>query len=152
MFEKVKYCIDNKLSPKKYINSLDNNINKEQLTEIFKTLIQEKLIKKHEDEDFKVILDKIFKMDIDTLILTGAEPLIRQDIKSLLKYIRSNFKGTVNNLKNAGFNKETINFTMVATKQNSNHSADFHALYEKLGVTGAIRQFSALGRGLENYM
>lgn len=242
MLDKINLCITNKVAPIIYIDNLENEMDKQQLKEIFQVLIEEKMIKKFHEEEFeiaiknvefkltnkcnlkclhcaascdmskedvlsteqiKVILDKIFKLNIDTLLLTGGEPLIRQDIKLLLPYIRQNFNGTVNMitngvlidkemalilkkyvnaisisidgydekstefvrgkgvynkivqavkyLKEAGFDKNTINFTMTAINQNLNHDADFYALCESLDVTGGIRQFSAMGRGLENY-
>ena len=51
-------------------------------------------------EEIKGILNKVFKLNINTLLLTGGEPLIRQDIKTLLPYIRNNFKGEVNLITN----------------------------------------------------
>lgn len=154
-------------------------------------------------DEIKNICDKIAKMNIDTLLLTGGEPLMRKDIKLLLPYIRHNFKGTINmitngvlvdkemalllkqsvdavsisidgydekstdfvrgsgvynkiiqaveNLKETGFNKDTIIFTMVLTKQNLNHQTDFYELCSKLDVTGAVRRLTALGRALDNY-
>jgi len=150
-----------------------------------------------------IILDKIFKMNVERLLITGGEPLIRKDIKYLLAYARRNFKGTINlitngtlidqdmalvlkknvdavsisldgydkesadfirgngvydrvidaiyNLKEVGFDKETIDLTMVSTSQNFNHEDEFYSLCEKLGVTGGVRQFFAIGRGLANF-
>ncbi len=245
MFNKVSYCIINRISPSEYINSLDKDCDKQQLTEIFQVLIEEKMLKDSNDEELKInienikdiefkltnkcnlkclhcaasadinnkdllsteqiikILNKIFKMNIDTLLLTGGEPLIRKDIKELLSYIRQEFKGKVNlitngtlidkemavilkksvnaisisvdgydeksteyirgkdvykkivqaisYLKEVGFTKDTINLTMTCTYQNFNHKDDFNNLCEKLGVTGEVRKFSAMGRGLKNY-
>lgn len=51
-------------------------------------------------EEIKKILDKIFKMKIENLVITGGEPLIRKDIKLLLPYIRDNFNGNVNLMTN----------------------------------------------------
>ncbi|MBK1812322.1 radical SAM protein [Clostridium sp. YIM B02505] len=154
-------------------------------------------------KQMKEILDKIFQFNIESLLLTGGEPLIRKDIKILLQYIRDNYKGTVNlltngtlidrpmasvlkeyvdavsisldgydkescefvrgrgvydkiinaieYLKEVGFNKDTIILSMVSTYQNYNHIDDFYSLCEDLDVKGTVREFSALGRGLENY-
>lgn len=154
-------------------------------------------------EDMKKIIDKLTKVDSDSLILTGGEPLIRKDIKVLLTYIRENYKGTINMitngtmidkemalllkecvngvsisidgydeastefirgkgvfdkvikavsyLKEVGYSKENIILTMTGTEQNYNHREDFENLCESLNVTGGVRQFSALGRGLDNF-
>ncbi len=48
----------------------------------------------------KLIIDKIKKLDLETLIITGGEPLFRKDIDDLLPYIRNNFKGTINIMTN----------------------------------------------------
>lgn len=242
ILDKVNYCIDNKLAPLSYINSLKDDSSKEQLTEVFESLIDEGMLKNLNNKDFEIsiknvefkltnkcnlncihcaasskisnpdilnthqilsILDKIFKLNIDELLLTGGEPLIRKDIKEILRYIKKNFNGTVNlitngtlldkemanilkesvqsvsismdgydesstefvrgkgvytkilqavnNLKEAGFHKDTILLSMTCTDQNFNHRDDFDKLCENLNVTGFVRQFSALGRGLDNY-
>jgi radical SAM protein with 4Fe4S-binding SPASM domain len=54
-------------------------------------------------------------------------------------------------LKEVGFVKDTISLSMTCTQQNFNHKDDFYQLCEKLGVSGLVRQFSAMGRGLLNY-
>ncbi len=241
MLNKIKYCIDNKVAPLKYIDSLESIAEKQELAEAFEILFDEEIIVKSNEKEeiniseiefkitnkcnlkclhcaassdisnidtlstnqIKLILDKIFKLDIDTLLITGGEPLIRQDIETLLPYIRNNFKGVVNlitngtlidkemahllkkcvtavsisvdgydkistdfirgkgaydkiiqaidNLKEAGFNKETIILTMTTTNQNLNHENDFNSLCEKLDVTGGVRKFVPLGRGFDNY-
>ncbi|MFD3158728.1 radical SAM protein (plasmid) [Haloimpatiens sp. FM7330] len=154
-------------------------------------------------ENIKTILDKIFKLNIDSLLLTGGEPLFRKDIKSLLCYIQEKFQGkvnmttngtlidkemavllrkclntisisvdgydrtstdfvrgkgvydkiirAVNYLKEVGFKKEEIGLTMTCTYQNIDHKEDFNKLCDNLNVTGVLRQFTAIGRGLENY-
>jgi len=150
-----------------------------------------------------IILDKILKMNVGRLLITGGEPLIRKDIKYLLNYTRKNYKGTINlitngtfidkemalvlkkcvdavsisldgydkestdfirgkgvydriinaiyNLKEVGFDKETIDLTMVSTSQNFNHEDEFYSLCEKLGVAGRVSEFFAKGRGLANF-
>lgn len=154
-------------------------------------------------EDMKNILDKIFELNISNLYLTGGEPLIRKDIKTILSYIGDNFKGEVKlltngtfidinmakllrkcvsgvsisvdgydekssefvrgkgtfkkilsaiaNLKEVGYDKENIILTMTCTYQNIDHREDFYEFCKGLDVTGAVRQFSAFGRGYENY-
>ena len=58
-------------------------------------------------KDIILILDKIFSSDIDTIILTGGEPLIRGDINIILEYARKNFSGTINLITNGTLiNKE----------------------------------------------
>jgi radical SAM protein with 4Fe4S-binding SPASM domain len=155
-------------------------------------------------EQIIMILDKVLKLKLEKLLLTGGEPLIRQDIRVILSYIKRNYKGIVNlstngilidkemafmlkecvdavlismdgydeksteyirgkgvypkiiqaisYLKEVGFTKENISLSMVCTSQNIEHREDFYKLCEKLEVTGVIMQFSALGRGLENYL
>lgn len=110
--DKINYCIYNKISPASYISSLENESDRQQLAEIFKTLIEEKMIKSSDDKEFeidikdvefkltnkcnlkclhcatssdisqpdllsteqiKTIFDKIFNLNIDSLILTGGE-------------------------------------------------------------------------------
>jgi len=51
-------------------------------------------------DQVKLIIDKISRLNLSTLILTGGEPLFRKDIKTLLPYIRKRFKGTINMLTN----------------------------------------------------
>lgn len=139
ILDEINQCINNKVSPYDYINSIKEKTHKIKLREIFEVLIEEKMIKKLDDdeitisikdiefkltnkcnlrclhcaegsdigkenelntEEVKKILNKIFKMNIENLVLTGGEPLIRNDIKLLLPYIRDNFKGTVNLMTN----------------------------------------------------
>jgi radical SAM protein with 4Fe4S-binding SPASM domain len=241
-FDGINYCITNNISPLSYINSIENQEEREELAEIFQVLIEEKMIKDSseiegktdiKEVEFKVtnkcnlrclhcsasadincaellstkrmqeILDKIFQFNIESLLITGGEPLIRHDIKVLLEYIRQKYEGTVNILTNGtlidktiaiqlreyvdavsisldgydkvscefvrgkgvydkiinaigylkeeGFNKDTIILSMVCTYQNFHHTEDFYRLCESLGVTGVVREFSAIGRGLENY-
>ncbi len=241
MLNNISYCVNNKIAPSTYINSLENISDKQKLSDAFEVLFDEKIIVNSDEkekinitevefkitnkcnlkclhcaassdiskvdnlttEEIKLILDKVFKLNIDTLLITGGEPLIRHDIKALLPYIRNNFKGTVNlitngalidkemasllkqcvsavsisidgydkistdfirgkgvydkiiqaiaNLKEAGFNKETIILTMTVTNQNLNHEDDFNSLCEKFDVTGGVRRFSPIGRGFDNY-
>lgn len=54
-------------------------------------------------KDIKIILNKIFKLNIEELFLTGGEPLIREDIREILSYIGENFKGEVKLLTNGSF-------------------------------------------------
>ncbi|MFD3158727.1 radical SAM protein (plasmid) [Haloimpatiens sp. FM7330] len=138
--DKLNYCIDNKISPLAFIKALKNQEEMQKIGELFQVLIEEKMIKKPNDEKFKVniklvefkmtnrcnlkclhcgvsadanavdsldtkdiktILDKIFKLNIETLFLTGGEPLLRKDIKLILSYIKENFKGKVELITNA---------------------------------------------------
>jgi len=242
ILDKINHCIQNKISPASYISSLENESDRQQLTEIFQTLIEEEMIKSSVDKEYKIdikdvefkmtnkcnlkcihcaassdisqsdllsteqiktIFDKIFSLNIESLVLTGGEILIRKDIKELLQYARQNYKGEINiltngtyidkemalllkecvsavsistdgydeesvdfvrgkgiyniimhaiaHLKEAGFGKDTIILSMTSTKQNSKHIEDFNTMCEKLNVTGGVRQFSASGRGLENF-
>lgn len=241
MLDKVNYCINNKIVPLEYVESIENLQDRQQLSEIFDALIEEEMLVKSEEkhqidikdvefkmtnkcnlkcihcgeasdihnenilstEDIKNILDNIFKLNINKLYLTGGEPLIRKDIKIILNYIADNFKGEVNlltngtfidinmakllrkcvtgvsisvdgydekssefvrgkgtfkkilsatqNLKEVGFSKENIILTMTCIKQNINHRDEFYEFCKKLDVTGAVRKFSAFGRGYENY-
>ncbi|WP_291561182.1 MULTISPECIES: radical SAM/SPASM domain-containing protein [unclassified Clostridium] len=138
ILNKIKYCVDNRIAPSTYIDSLNNITEKQQLIEAFEVLFDEGILvisnEKEEinikevefkitnkcnlkclhcsassdiskvdtlaTEEIKAVLDKIFKLDIDTLLISGGEPLIRQDIKTLLPYIRNNFKGEVNLITN----------------------------------------------------
>ncbi|NMM63780.1 radical SAM protein [Clostridium sp. P21] len=149
MFDKINYCIVNRFSPLQYINSLDSQCDKQQLSEIFQVLIEEKMLKNSSEEELKIdiknikdvefkltnrcnlkclhcaasadinnedllgteeiikILNKISKMNVDTLLLTGGEPLIRKDIEQILLHINKNFKGKVNLITNGTLiNKE----------------------------------------------
>ncbi len=242
ILHKINHCIQNKISPESYISSLESETDRQQLTEIFQTLIEEEMIKSSVDKEYKIdikdvefkmtnkcnlkcihcaassdiskpdllsteqiktIFDKIFNLNLRSLVLTGGEILIRKDIKELLQYARQNFKGEINiltngtyidkemslllkecvsavsistdgydeesvdfvrgkgmyniimhaiaYLKEVGFDKDTIILTMTSTKQNSKHIEDFNAMCEKLNVTGGVRQFTASGRGLENF-
>ncbi len=242
MLDKINHCIQNKISPASYISSLENESERQQLTEIFQTMIEEKMIKKSDDKEFdiyikniefkltnkcnlkcihcavssdinqtdvlcteqiKTIFDKIFSLNLENLVLTGGEVLIRKDIKELLQYARENFKGgisiltngtfidkemasflkeyvsdvsisvdgydeestdfvrgkgvynkvmqAIEYLKEAGFNKDTLSLTMTSTKQNIKHTEDFKNMCEKLNVTGGVRDFTASGRGLDNF-
>lgn len=139
MLSKVKYCIDNKISPANYIAGIENNADKQQLTEIFQTLIELEMIGNSNEEnleiepkevefkltnrcnlkclhcgascditnkdilttdELKTIFDKISQTNVDTLLLTGGEPLMRSDIKLLLPYIRHTFKGNISMITN----------------------------------------------------
>lgn len=154
-------------------------------------------------EQIKTIFDKIFNLNIDSIIITGGEALIRKDIKELLQYARKSYSGEINiltngsfidkemaallkecvsavsisvdgydekstdfvrgsgaynkimnaiaHLKEAGFDKDTIILSMTITEQNFNHIEAFQNMCEKLNVKGGVRQFTATGRGLENY-
>ena len=42
--------------------------------------------------DVKYAIDKIIDVNPNTLILTGGEPFIRNDILEIISYIRTNFK------------------------------------------------------------
>ncbi|EJE21979.1 radical SAM protein [Staphylococcus epidermidis] len=42
--------------------------------------------------DVKYPIDKIIDVNLNTLILTGGEPFIRNDILEIISYIRTNFK------------------------------------------------------------
>lgn len=57
----------------------------------------------------------------------------------------------IQELKEVGFGKENIILTMTCIKQNINHRDEFYEFCKKLDVTGAVRKFSAFGRGYENY-
>lgn len=147
MFNKITDCISNNISPLSYINSFQNETVKEQFIEIFKVLIDEKMIKHSHEKEFEIdfkfaefkitnrcnlncihcavsadinnseplatkdaisILDKIFKTKIDNLLITGGEPLIRNDIEHLLLYARKNFKGKISLLTNATLIDKTM--------------------------------------------
>lgn len=84
-------------------------------------------------DEFKRICEKISQMNIGTLLLTGGEPLMRQDIKLLLPYIRHNFKGTINMITNgvlinremAFLLKECVNAISISIDGYDEKSTDF---------------------------
>lgn len=47
------------------------------------------------------IIDKIIKLNPDSICITGGEPMVRKDILKILKYTRDNFKGTITLSTNA---------------------------------------------------
>lgn len=160
---------ENILSTEDIKNILDNifklDINKLYLTG------GEPLVRK----DIKIILNYIadnFKGEVD-LLTNGT--FIDMDMAKLLRkcvagvsisvdgydeksseFVRG--KGTfkkilsaTENLKEVGFGKENIILTMTGIKQNVDHRDEFYEFCKKLDVTGAVRKFSAFGRGYENY-
>lgn len=160
---------ENILSTEDIKNILDNifklDINKLYLTG------GEPLVRK----DIKIILNYIadnFKGEVD-LLTNGT--FIDMDMAKLLRkcvagvsisvdgydeksseFVRG--KGTfkkilsaTENLKEGGFGKENIILTMTGIKQNVDHRDEFYEFCKKLDVTGAVRKFSAFGRGYENY-
>jgi radical SAM protein with 4Fe4S-binding SPASM domain len=58
--------------------------------------------------DIKYIIDKISKLEAETLLITGGEPLMRKDIKELLPYIKEKFTGSIDMITNGTLiDKET---------------------------------------------
>ncbi len=51
--------------------------------------------------DIKKIIDKFIDWDIETIIFTGGEPLVRDDFLEILQYTRSNFTGHITLMTNA---------------------------------------------------
>ncbi len=193
ILDKINYCIQNKISPTTYINSYENESDRQQLTEIFQTMIEEKMVKSSDDKEFeidikdvefkltnkcnlncihcaassdinqpdilsteqiKTILDKIFSLNIKSLIITGGEAFIRKDIKELLQYARENFKGEINILTNgtfidremAKFLKKYVSAVSISVDGYDEESIDFvrgRGMYNK--IMKAIEHLKEVG-------
>ncbi|MDF2519986.1 MAG: Radical domain protein [Clostridia bacterium] len=198
MLDKVNYCINNKISPISYITGLEDESDRQQLIDIFRTLIEEAMLKRSADKEFdidikrvefkmtnkcnlkclhcaassdigkpdllsteqmKAILDKIFDLNIEGLLLTGGEPLIRKDIIELLQYARKSFIGEINILTNGTFIdkemalllKKYANNISISVDGYDKESADFvrgKGVYSK--IMSAIDNLKEAGFGKEN--
>ncbi|MBN1046539.1 radical SAM protein [Clostridium botulinum] len=65
---------------------------------------------KYDTQTLCNLLDKVIKVNPETIVLTGGEPLIRKDFLTILKHVRNNYSGNITLMTNGTLlNKDNIN-------------------------------------------
>lgn len=51
-------------------------------------------------DDIKRLIDELIRLNVETIVITGGEPMLRKDFFEISEYLRANFKGKTNLMTN----------------------------------------------------